>query len=92
MGLLLSHLPVAYSEIINQTILKTLSHEQLLMECNFADGFPFDIFTFSIHQNEPSSPIGRIITCVHAIWSHMGIAKLTQMSALLRVCSTPIYY
>jgi mediator of RNA polymerase II transcription subunit 23 len=83
-GLLLSHLPVSYSEIINQTILKTLSHEQLLIELDYSSGFPFHIFTFSIHQNEPSSPIGRIITSVHAIWSHMGIAKLTQMSALLR--------
>lgn len=50
------------------------------------DEFPFSMFTFSTHENEPNSPIGRIIACVHAIWSHMGIAKLSGMSGLLRVC------
>ena len=51
------------------------------------DEFPFSMFTFSTHENEPNSPIGRIIACVHAIWSHMGIAKLSGLSGLLRVCT-----
>ena len=80
----MAHLPQSFSRVLNTTIIDALNAPELQAACPAE--FPADMFTFSADR-EPASRdtrVGRVITCVHAVWSHMGIAQLSQLSTLLR--------
>jgi len=89
-GMITAHLPYEYSKVVNQAIITALNSPEIL-QIQPSAVYPSHNFSFSPEeQRESDNYLARMITCVHACWSHMAIIQLTPLQKFLENEVRPI--